>query len=84
MEILRHLAEKPTGDSLENLRQLFYEPAKAKHPEIFRDYQFGPYLAFLERNGLITVVEGRATITPAGREYLEWRKEARRPTNLQG
>jgi hypothetical protein len=84
LALLAHLNARVEGETLENLKRFFYDPAAANFPGHFREYPFEQYLAFLERNAVIAVADGRAHIVPAGREYLAWRIEVRRPATLLG
>ncbi len=84
MDLLNYLNSKPDGETAERLRELFFEPATARFPEAYRMYSFEGYLGFLQASALVTVVNLRVNINPAGREYLLWRIEQQKPPRLYG
>lgn len=84
LTLLEHLNALDAGDSVANLKARFYDGAAARFPLMFASYPFESYLGFLRTNALIEVDAGIARITPAGRDYLPWRVQARKPPRMVG
>jgi len=82
--LLEHLNAAAAGDALAALKARFYDPAAARFPEMFANYPFESYLAFLRTNELIVVDGGVATITQRGRDYLAWRIQFKKPPRFAG
>ena len=75
LRLLEHVNLHHDGVALLDLRHLFYDPAAAA---------FSPAFTNLTSRAFIVIEDGRVTITDAGREYLTWRIEQRRPPKLAG
>ncbi|HVN86457.1 MAG TPA: hypothetical protein VMW17_16605 [Candidatus Binatia bacterium] len=84
LRLLEHVNLHHDGVALLDLRHLFYDPAAAAFSPAFTNYSFEQYLTFLTSRAFIVIEDGRVTITDAGREYLTWRIEQRRPPKLAG
>jgi hypothetical protein len=85
LDLLQHLlAAGDRGEDLDTLKSLFYEPAAKLLPDWFTNYPFEEYLAFLAKQLLLSVGDGRARITPFGTEYLQWRVLQRQPAKMLG
>lgn len=84
LSLLSYLNSKPVGETLENLRGHFYEPASKSFPEWFTNNPFEGYIGFLLQNGMIELVGNSARITQQGLEYLAWRIEQRKPLKPYG
>jgi hypothetical protein len=84
LALLGYLNSKPNGETLETLKQYFYEPATKVVPEWFVNYPFDAYMGFLQQNGMIEQVGNSAKITQQGLEYLIWRVEQRKPLKPYG
>jgi hypothetical protein len=84
LELLNYLNARPTGESVDRLRELFYAPAVARFPDTYRGYPLDGYLGFLQGSGLVTITDLRVSISPAGRDYLVWRIEQQKPPRVHG
>jgi hypothetical protein len=84
LALLGYLNSKPNGETLETLKQYFYEPAKKAFPEWFVNYSFEGYMDFLQQNVMIEQVGNSARIKQQGLEYLAWRVEQRKPLKPYG
>jgi hypothetical protein len=64
-----------------------YDAAKAAFPEMYRDYTFDQWIAFLQNGGLITVgghslsTLGNYVLTPYGRGFLKYIVDRRLSVN---
>jgi hypothetical protein len=84
LDLLSYLNSKREGESLSQLKQLFYDKAAAQHSEVFANYPFERYLGFLRGHGLIEIPGDTARITQDAIEYLAWRLEQGRPPKVTG
>ena len=84
LDILQFLNASPNGSDLATLKRLFYDPMIKVNPH-FASYPFDSYLRFLQTTApLIEISGGRAMLTDAGRDYLEWRLAQKKPPRLLG
>ncbi len=84
LALLSYLNSKNNGETLENLKQYYYDPASKSYPEWFANNPFEGYIGFLQHNGMIELVGNSARITQLGLEYLAWRVETRKPLKPYG
>jgi hypothetical protein len=84
LALLAYLNSKRQGESLPQLKNLFYDKAIAQFPNWYENYSFEDWLQFLKRNYLITSDAGKAAISDAGIDYLTWRVQQARPPKLAG
>lgn len=82
--LLGYLNIRPQGESANTLRQIFYDPATVQYPEMYGDYSFDNYLAFLQRTTMLTRTADLVQITEMGTEYLAWRASTGRPPRTRG
>ena len=70
--VLRHL--NTYGPRTRSQIQAIYDQVKMKHPELYSDYPFQQYLAFLTSQRLIATEDQGETfqITDEGKEFLKW------------
>lgn len=84
LELLAYLNSKRQGETLRRLKELFYDRAAAETPAWYQNYSFDGWLGFLQRNNLLALNDGLATITNEGIEYLAWRVQQARAPKLHG
>jgi hypothetical protein len=84
LALLGYLNIRLPGESANTLRQTFYEPATTQYPELYKDYPFDNYLAFLQRTSMVTLLDGVVQITEMGTEYLAWRANTAKPPRTRG
>ena len=82
--LLDYLNSKPTGETLDSLKQYFYEPASKASPEWFMNISFEGYIGFLQQNKMIDLVGNSAKITQQAQEYLIWRVEQHKQPKTYG
>ena len=84
LQILAHLNARPQ-ESVDSIKESFFEPAVRSNPEWFAGYNFESYLGFLSSHSLITITaENQVSITLKGQDYLSWRIQQRKPLKLHG
>jgi hypothetical protein len=66
--------------------QPFYDEGAASLPDFYSTYTIDRWIGFLQKAGLTEAVEGgtQITLTPAGRDFLEYLIRARLPENRPG
>lgn len=84
LALLHHLNNNRSGVALDVLRTLFYEPAVAENPALYRNDTFGRYLTYLTTKLMVELKDDVARITPNGTEYLAWRVEMGKPPKTHG
>lgn len=84
LELLTYLNAKPAGEATTRLHGLFYNPAVARFPDVYRSYPFENYMSFLQQSMLISFSNLDAIITLQGTEYLLWRLEQHKPPRVVG
>jgi hypothetical protein len=77
ISLLTHLNSRPAGATLGEVRP-FYDNARKQYPAAYQNYQFEPWLAFMESFNLIERRKGVIFLSKVGREFLKWRIEAGR------
>lgn len=82
--LLAYLNSKRQGENLPRLKELFFDRAAAQTPEWYQNYSFDAWLGFLQRNNLVALNAGVASITDEGIEYLAWRVQQARAPKLHG
>ena len=78
INMLEYLNAKRAGETLAQLKAMFYDNAASQYPELYRPYSFDGWMAFLKHNDLVRIVDGSAAVTQVGIEYLMWRAETGR------
>lgn len=84
LDLLNYLNARQDGEPADRLRELFYEPAVTRFPEIYRVYSFDNYLGFLHSAFLVEKEGAQVRLSVEGREYLLWRVEQRKPPRSHG
>lgn len=84
IELLIYLNSCPNGADPDHVRQMFYQPASTRYPDVFATYPYEPYLDYLVNHKLVEVAGSVTRITERGREYLVWRIGARKAPKMYG
>jgi hypothetical protein len=74
---------KPNGLPVEGLEE-FYNGGKSMNPELYTNYGFEQWLAFLKTWALVREDAGKITITVAGEEFLKFLVQTGLTTNKPG
>ncbi len=83
MALLEYLnSRRGQGDTPQNLKTAFYDPAAARFPQWFINYPFESYLNFLVFKQLVAIDAQTVRITPLGIDYLAWRVSTAQPPKL--
>ena len=77
IDLLMYLNSRPGGATLSEV-QPFYDNARKQYSAAYQNYQFEPWLAFLESFALIERRKGVIFLSKVGREFLKWRIEVGR------
>jgi len=73
LELLDELnAKQPQGESIDALKK-HYDSAVQKYGEMYQDFPYDQYLAFLEHQGLVPRTGNRLSITPEEKALLAYR-----------
>jgi hypothetical protein len=84
LDLLHYLNSRAGGEAPSRLKELFYDPARNKFPDVYKSYAFEAYLQFLAAAFFIANTGTQVAITAMGREYLLWRVEQSRPPRVIG
>lgn len=82
--LLQHLNGKPLGESKDTVKRMFYDPAAARFPDVYKNYPFESYLNWLQTSYLIVVNNTMVSLRNEARDFLVWRVQQQKVPRIIG